>query len=267
MSHNQINMYSIDAHIAEIYDRSEDYSDDVTLLRRLMDEQTERYQRAWNIFEPFCGTGRMLVPLAAAGHRLTGMDQAAVMLDCCREKLERTGLSATLIEGDVISAPWPEGFELIILGGNCLYELASADEQEHCIRAAATALRPGGFIYLDNDHMEGELAANWQDTRRLPGFPSGTCQDGVRLESTTQVVWFDAAARLARFQRSTRAIYPDGKCIEQTYMQQKHPVSTGEMTGWLKKYGFTIQRLFGSRAGDDYTPTSERAIFWAQRGF
>ena len=265
MSHNQVNMYSIDPHIAEIYDRSENYTDDVDLILRLMQAEAHDRPGAWNIFEPFCGTGRILVPLAQAGHRLTGSDQSKMFLESCRRKLHEAGLQAELIEGDVITDPWPSGFDLLVLGGNCLYELATVEEQEHCIRAAAGALKPGGMLYVDNDHMEGELSERWQDTGLYPGFPSGMCADGVRVESTTQVIWFDAPARLARFQRTTRAIYPDGTINEQTYVQQKHPVSAGEVSGWLKKHGFSIEKCFGSRTGEDYTDSSERAIFWARR--
>ncbi len=50
------------------------------------------------------------------------------------------------------------------MSGNCLYELATADEQERCIQAAAGALKPGGFLFLNNDHMEGELAPGWKST-------------------------------------------------------------------------------------------------------
>ena len=260
MSRNQVNMYSVDPHIAEIYDQLENDSEDVDLLLRLIGSQGQ-----WNIFEPFCGTGRILLPLAKAGHHLTGLDQSSVLLNRCREKLNQSGLQATLIEGDVIADPWYSGFDLIVMGGNCLYELASPEEQEHCIRAAAAALKPGGFLFLDNDHMEGELALHWRDTTMRSGFPSGVCADGVRLESTTQVVWFDVHERLARFQRSTKSIYPDGAFKEYSYIQQKHPVSTGEIHGWLDKYSFIIDQLYGSRGSEVYTDESPRAIFWARK--
>ena len=59
MSHNKTNMYDIEPHIAEIYDQVEIYHDDVELIRKLIGGRGPL-----RILEPFCGTGRILIPLA-----------------------------------------------------------------------------------------------------------------------------------------------------------------------------------------------------------
>ena len=260
MSYNQVNPYSIDTHIAELYDQQENYSDDVQLLVDLIGNR-----EPLDIFEPFCGTGRILIPLVNAGNRLTGLDQSGVLLNVCREKLLSAGKNAALIEGDAVGSSWPIGFDLVVLGGNCLYELATIEEQEGCIRAAASALKRGGYLFLDNDHMEGELAQEWQDTTPRPCFPSGVCADGVRLESTIQTIWSDVSARLVRFQRKTNIFFPNGEIIEQTYIQQKHPVSKNEITLWLEENGFSIEQLYGTRTRQPYINASPRAIFWSHK--
>ncbi len=33
---------------------------------------------------------------------------------------------------------------------------------------------------------------------------------------------------------------------------------------WLEAHGFVIEQLYGDRAGNPYTETSKRAIFWAR---
>jgi SAM-dependent methyltransferase len=260
MSYNKVNLYNIDTHIAEIYDQQENYSDDVQLLLDLIGKRGPL-----RIFEPFCGTGRILIPLVVAGHQLIGLDQSKVLLNCCKEKLSHTGKRAKLVEGDAVDDPWPDGLDLVVLGGNCLYELANADEQERCIQSAASSLKPGGFLFLDNDHMEGPLAQAWQDPTARTSFPTSQCADGIRLESTIQTIWVDVSARLARFSRQTKAIFPDGRIIEQTYIQQKHPISTGEVKFWLEKHGFAIEQFYGSRKREPYMNTSPRAIFWAKK--
>jgi len=155
-------------------------------------------------------------------------------------------------------------FDLVILGGNCLYELASAEEQERCIEQAAQVLKKGGYLYLDNDRMEAGLTPSWQQPGERPGFPSGVCADGTLVESTIEAVWWDATRRLVRFRRRTQVTRPDGLSVEYEYLQQKHPVSAGEMSGWLLEHGFKIQALYGDRRSNLLTPDSERAIFWAQ---
>ena len=110
-------MYDVEAHIAEIYDQSETYTDDVDLVRRLT-----RGRVGLRILEPFCGTGRILIPLALDGHELVGLDQAQGMLDRARTKVARLPQDVqrriTLIRADVTGEPWPQDFDLVLLGGN-----------------------------------------------------------------------------------------------------------------------------------------------------
>lgn len=154
---------------------------------------------------------------------------------------------------------------MVVLGGNCLYELPCAQDQEQCILRAARALKPGGQLFLDTSHMEGELADAWQDPVEKPCFPSGLCADGVCLESTIQTIWCDVSGKLALFRRRTRVVDADGRHTDYVYEQQKHPVSTGEVKGWLEKSGLVVEGLFGSRDGKPYTHASPRAIFWARK--
>jgi SAM-dependent methyltransferase len=257
-----MNMYDVDEHIAEIYDQSETYRDDVDLLLSLINPGI-------SILEPFCGTGRILIPLAQAGCTLVGLDQAASMLARSRQKLSllsdavQSRVSLYLV--DVLVDSWPSGFDLVVLGCNCLYELATPEEQEHVIRSAAASLKPGGYVYIDNDHMEGALDPSWQQSGLRPGFPTGACADGTYVESTIETIWFNLPARLVKFHRTTRVALPGGKIIERETIQQKHPVSFGEVQAWLERYGFAIEKTFGDRAGNSYTPSSDRAIFWARK--
>ena len=257
-------MYDVDAHVAEVYDQSETYDDDVQLIRRLLSGCCPL-----RILEPFCGTGRILIPLALDGHNLTGMDLAKGMLARTQSKVGQLPSKAqeriALQECNVLTTPWPQGFDLVVLGGNCFYELATPEEQEYCVASAATSLLPGGHVYIDNNHMEGELEPSWRVPGVKRGFPTGLCRDGVRVESTTETIWFDVPRQLARFRRSTTVISPDGSSLRQEYEQQKHPVSTLEAKTWLEAHCFLIEHVFGDRSGGPYQDSSNRAIFWARK--
>ncbi len=263
MFHNTTNMYDIEPHIAEIYDNQETYTDDVELIRNLMGDCSPL-----SILESFCGTGRIFIPLALNGHSITGLDQARGMLERARSKInklpEEVQRRVTLVEADVTSEEWPRYFDLVILGGNCLYELATPEEQERCIACAATSLKSGGYIYVDNDHMEGDLDISWQRSKASKAFPTGKCSDGTDIESQWEATWWDAPNRLIRYRRCTRVTFPDGNIIQKEYIQQKHPVSTIEVQTWLEAHGFNVKQLYGDRAANPYIEASERAIFWAQ---
>ncbi|MFP4343700.1 MAG: class I SAM-dependent methyltransferase [Anaerolineales bacterium] len=264
MSTNRTNGYDLTHYTAELYDRQITATDDVELLRKLIGDRGPL-----RILEPFCGTGRVLIPLARDGHTLVGLDQAVSMLALARSKVQELPSEAqeriSLREVDVTGGPWPTGFDLVILGGNCFYELATPEEQERIVAYAARSLRPGGHVYVDNDHMEGELAESWREPGTRPGGLFGACADGTQVESRMETLGYDAPRRLVKFRRSIRIIAPAGEVTEHEYLQQKHPVSTGEVRGWLKQHGFTVEALYGDREGTPYTADSPRAIFWARK--
>jgi SAM-dependent methyltransferase len=263
MSINQTNQYDFDRHIAEIYDRVENGLEDFNLIRRLIGPQ-----KSLRILEPFCGTGRLVIPLAQDGHTVCGMDQSLAMLDHARSKIALLEPSVrdriTLIHADVLSGEWPAGFDVVILGFNCFYELASAAEQRHCIQFASHALKPDGHLYIDNDHMEGDLDVSWQVKGRLKSPLAGICADGTQVENTLEPIWFDVPNRLVKFHRTVRITTPEGIILEKEYTQQKHPISTDEVIKWLDEFGFTIQDHLGTYTGDPYSADARRSIFWAR---
>ena len=113
MSENK-NSYEIDPHIAEFYDQHETQMDDVELIRRLVADRVRL-----RILEPFCGTGRILIPLAEDGHEMVGLDQSEQMLDRARTKIAElppaVGKRITLIRADATAGDWPAGFDLLLL--------------------------------------------------------------------------------------------------------------------------------------------------------
>jgi SAM-dependent methyltransferase len=264
MRSNKINPYDIEPHLAEIYDQTETQFEDVALLRELIGND-----RRLKILEPFCGTGRIFIPLAKDGHEIVGMDVARSMIARADTKIKSLSPALrekiTLIHADVISSMWPPEFDLVILGGNCFYELATADEQEKCIRKAAQSLVPGGSIFIDNDHMEGGLDEEWRKTGTIQLAMMGICLDGTSVESTREIIWVNSAFRLVKFRRWTKVILPDGKLVEKEFMQQKHPVSAVEIRGWLERTGVNIERVFGDYDRSPYYETCKRAIFWARK--
>ena len=266
MTDERVNPYDIDPHVAEFYDIHETHSQDVELIRRLI------AGRGWiRILEPFCGTGRILIPLAKDGHELVGLDQSRCMLDRARARIALLPAdihaAVTLVQADALAGDWPGGFDLVLLGSNCFYELSSPQEQETCVAFAAAALKPGGHAYVDNDHMEDAVPAAWLPAGPRPGgFPRGTCADGTRLESVNETLSFDLQTRLWRARRSITITSPEGTARTVEYVHQKHPVRFAEVRGWLQKHGLTIEQTSGDREGHSYTNDSPRAIFWAAKG-
>lgn len=255
------NAYDLETYIADVYDQVENHLDDVNLLKKLIRNKNLR------ILELFCGTGRMSIPFIKEGHYVIGIDSAKGMLDWYKKKLKKLNISEgyKLIEANALTTDWPTEVDLIILGCNCFYELATKEEQELCIKKASESLNPGGFIYIDNDHMEGDLDESWQEKGIVRKSICGIAQDGSKVETTWKTIWFDVKERLAKFERKAKITKPNGETIESSFIQQKHPVSTYEVKNWLEKHGFKIEKLYGDWNEEAYTDESDRAIFWARK--
>src|SRR5829696_2580099 len=85
------------------------------------------------ILELACGTGRICIPVAAAGYDVTGVDVDAAMLALARTKWrEQTSAdgsrgSLTLIERDVTQMDLGRRFDLAILGFNSLLVIGNGE--------------------------------------------------------------------------------------------------------------------------------------------
>jgi SAM-dependent methyltransferase len=97
------------------------------------------------VLELMAGTGRVSVPLAEAGVRLTSVDLSGTMLARLRAKLAASGLRADVYEADVAALELPERrFALAILPFQSFGELVSVEDERSALRAVAAHLREGG---------------------------------------------------------------------------------------------------------------------------
>ncbi len=92
-----------------------------------------------------CGSGNWAEVFAARYAHVTGMDQSAAMIEAARQRLG-TMQNVELVAGDVLSDLPDETFDLIFVGGVCMY-LNDADV-ETLLRSLIARLRSGGTILL-----------------------------------------------------------------------------------------------------------------------
>ena len=103
------------------------------------------------IVELGVGTGRIAVPVAAAGISVIGVDSSAGMLDICREAAELAGVS-TLLDlrlGDYSSPPVAEPVSLVLCPFRAYLHLHSDEQRLEALRAAHDLLVPGGRLVFD----------------------------------------------------------------------------------------------------------------------
>lgn len=263
---NKKNPYDVEFHIAELYDNQESSSHDVDLIIELLSQY-----ECNNILEPFCGTGRILLPIAEKGFRVTGIDSSKVMLNQLKNKIEAKPSQVRnrieVIRADLTECTWPKGYDAIILGGNCFFELAELREQERVLQKAYDSVRKGGYIFIDNDNIENELPDSWCNMNvENKLFPSGVCKDGIELRGYSKPTYVDKKNKIWKAQRRLE-VYKDNEMTEEyVWEQQKHPIGYSEIMDMVKKLNLSVINVWaGTKERKNFTPDSCRATFWLQK--
>jgi len=101
------------------------------------------------VLELGVGTGRLALPLAAAGLVVVGLDSSPEML--ARLRAKDPGRTVQVVDGDVADpARWPVGpVDVVVAACNLICNLADAAAQERCVHTAALRLRPGGRLVVE----------------------------------------------------------------------------------------------------------------------
>jgi SAM-dependent methyltransferase len=246
--------------IPELYDLEHaDFAEDLDLYLQLAEVIGDP------ILELGCGTGRVLLPLARAGHRVTGIDRSAAMLERAQDALAAhdgadriTLFEATMAEAD--RAPGGP-FGLAIFSLNGFMHLAEPGEQRAALQAARRALDPRGMLVIDvmnpshdilaafDGRVQHEAAWIRADGSSVDRFSART-HHSVEQRIETDL-WYDlvnAAGQLNRVRTSFPMRY----------------VVLSELELLLEITGFVEWKLYGTYDLDPYDSSSERLIVTAE---
>jgi SAM-dependent methyltransferase len=120
-----------------------------------------------NVLELGVGTGRLAVPMTAAGLSVTGVDASPEMLDVLRRR--DTGQRVSIVRGDMVD-DLPEGpFDAALVAYNTIFNLLDADRQQACFEAVASRLAPGGRFVVEAFVPDEEVIHREQVTVRSMG--------------------------------------------------------------------------------------------------
>lgn len=100
------------------------------------------------LFEPACGTGRLLYRLARAGYSVSGLDLNPRAVEFCAERLKRNKLRGDIWVGDMadfkVKKPVDAAFNTI----NSFRHLLTGELAEAHLKCMAGAVRKGGIYVL-----------------------------------------------------------------------------------------------------------------------
>lgn len=219
------------------------------------------------ILEAGCGGGKLCVPLAHAGHDVTGIDCSAHMLKYAGKHAEHLP-NLHLIHADMLTAPWGRNYDAVVLGANLLVNIVTDWEykraQKRLLERAYEALKTGGRLFLDFDcplNLATWLPANhewvcFEGTDDLGTFGRYIVTDGEINDRTRTL------SGGCRWE-----ITPQGgeRFVHREEYSGKHFPSLEEVLSWMYRIGFTVESLHGGYGGEAFCREHRRAVIWARK--
>ena len=109
-------------------------------------------RRVRRLFEPACGTGRLVAKFAEAGYEVSGNDLNPCAVEYCNARLRRRGVPPSAVVGDMADFRLRRKVDAAYNMINSFRHLSSERAAEAHLRCVAAALAKGG-IYLLAFHL------------------------------------------------------------------------------------------------------------------
>jgi SAM-dependent methyltransferase len=240
--------------LSDLYDLEYTHDYDISFWLSIAERE------AGPIVEWGAGTGRISIPLAAAGHDVTAVEISGRMVERGEEKSESVGW----IVGDMRSVDPGRRYGLSVCVFNSFLCLDSVDDALAFLRNAHEHLVPGGLLGIEVSAFSPE---------ELVDPPGGTA---LRHDFTREL----ANGRLDRFSVShydastqlmeMRLFYERYGATGALESRRAHDltirvVGRSELGLMLQLMGFEIEAVYGGFEGEPFTSRSDNLIVLARK--
>ena len=189
------------------------------------------------ILEPFCGSGRFLIPFLERGLDICGIDLSEEML----AELRRKAPGAKVMQADA-AAFEPEGqFDYIFISSGSISLLTDRELCGRVLSKMRAALRRGGKFVFAAETM----ADRCEDSEDYQLTASVETAAGETLVLKTKYT-YDAVSQ-TQFLPGIYELYRDGELLQTEHMDfQTHLYRLGEMEEMLETAGFSGIQVYES---------------------
>ena len=203
-----------------------------------------RYAGEGNALEFAVGTGRIALPLMAAGVRVDGIEMSQHMVDRMREKPDGDKISVTV--GDMSQVSTGRTYALVYLVFNTIGNLLTQDDQVRCFENARRHLSDDGVFVVEC---------------RVPTAPS---RPGHQFVDAEQVEVDHVGLDVGRYDPVTQIldvnhvrIGADGILLRPIRLRLAYPPEFDLMA---RVAGLRLRERWGGWSGEPYTADSWRHV-------
>ena len=235
-----------DSQVAEIYDAANPLAQDSLFYLALAGS------RPCSVLDLGCGTGTLCCALAERGHKVTGVDPAAAMLDVARRKPHPNRVE--WVEATAQSYQSQKRFDLIFMTGHAFQTLLIDADILATFETMRVHLNGGGRAAFETRNPGVDWASEWAGRQRLIRMPSGE-----EVLETLEIR--GAGAEFISFQTTYR--FPHATLTTSSTL--RFP-SREHIAGLLSRARLGVREVFGDWELSPFDqPSSREMIFVAAR--
>lgn len=217
------------------------------------------------VLELACGTGRVLIPLASEGIRMTGLDESEGMLNIARKKINAdpsTRKNITLVKGDMRDFNLYKKFSTIFVAFRSFQSLLTKKDQSACLESAHRHLSDNGIFIVDLFAPRHDLLAMGKRCFTLGEFYDEENDIHImrRAEDT-----YDLAEQTLHEDRFYEWTDKQGISRQEIWPFDLAYLFRYEALLLLEKCGFVVEHVYGDFDKSLYNYYSGEQIFVARK--
>lgn len=205
-----------------------------------------------------CGSGQIIVPIAAKSVPITGLDRSTKMLSAASRRAAAAGAPVDLVEGDMREFDLGRQFSLIIVARNSLLHLSGPKEFADFFSSVRRHLRPDGVLAFDIFNPSVRLLARPSGERFHVMHKETPLHGEVTVEETND---YDSCSQV---NRATWFISTAEKTDAWVVPLHLRSIFPQELLVLLATNRFRLVRRDGDFAGGAFTSSSANQVCQCQ---
>jgi SAM-dependent methyltransferase len=210
------------------------------------------------ILDLACGYGRLSIPLAMQGYKVTGFDFSRYLLDIAQRKAKAVGADVRFIQGDMRNLKFADQFDAVISIFTSFGYFKSLEEDLVVLRGIHRGLKQGGSFLLDfanSPRAIGHLYDKGEVDRRTGELVARKVETLSNGLTVTEVQRLNVGTLRWRMHRSWRE---NGK--KRSYRTNVRMYFLAELWELIEKAGLKIERVYGDFDASPYGADSQRML-------
>jgi SAM-dependent methyltransferase len=201
-----------------------------------------------------CGSGQLIVPIAAMGVSATGLDTSSKMLSAAGHRATASGARVDLVNGDMRNFDLGRRFSLIFVARNSLLHLSEQAEFAAIFSCVRRHLRPDGILAFDIFNPSLSLLSRPSGERFHVMRKTSPVHGQLTVEATND---YDLRSQV---NRATWFISTAEKRDAWVVPLHLRSIFPQELLSLLAANGVDLLRRDGDFDGGDFTSTSHNQV-------